>query len=279
MNGLNGVNGVGALTSPQPIATAITSAATHIGNGNKLAPEVYQAICKVAKELSRDGIAKGHKNQQQGYGFRGIDDVMNALSALLAGAELIILPRMRTRRQEERRTAADKPLFYVTVKADFDFVSARDGSIHTVTMFGEAMDSADKATNKAMSAAYKYACLQVFCIPTEGMADADQTTPQLAPPKPMEIDATDKTPYAIYDDAPDPEPPPIAPKPQARERQPAPWINRGQMKRVFGRMRDRVGDATYREGMLLFKGNEDLTWTSAAQALDCYEWLLKQAVA
>jgi len=64
-------------------------------------------------------------------------------------------------------------------------VSCRDGSLHTVTMFGEAMDSADKATNKAMSAAYKYACLQAFCIPTEGMMpDADATTPQPLPKTP-----------------------------------------------------------------------------------------------
>jgi hypothetical protein len=67
-------------------------------------------------------------------------------------------------------------LFYVTVEAEFDFVSSIDGSKHTVTMFGEAMDSGDKATNKAMSAAYKYAMFQAFCIPTEGDNDADAQT-------------------------------------------------------------------------------------------------------
>src|SRR5690606_19364534 len=46
---------------------------------------------------------------------------------------------------------------------------------------GEAMDSADKATNKAMSAAYKYAAFQTFCIPTEGDNDADATTHEVAP--------------------------------------------------------------------------------------------------
>ena len=67
---------------------------------------------------------------------------------------------------------------YVTVDAEFDFVSALDGSKHTVRTFGEAMDSADKATNKAMSAAYKYAAFQAFAIPTEGDNDADAHTPQ-----------------------------------------------------------------------------------------------------
>jgi hypothetical protein len=42
------------------------------------------------------------------------------------------------------------------------------------------MDSGDKATNKAMSAAFKYACMEVFCIPTEGNPDADQQTHDVA---------------------------------------------------------------------------------------------------
>jgi hypothetical protein len=145
------------------------------------APEVYKAICQVARAVSRQGIAKSGRNQQQNYAFRGIDQIMNSLSALLADADLCILPRMVSRTQEERTTAKGGVLFYVTVHAQFAFVSARDGSRHTVAMYGEAMDSADKATNKAMSAAYKYACLQVFCIPTEAMPDADATTPEPAP--------------------------------------------------------------------------------------------------
>lgn len=57
-----------------------------------------------------------------------------------------------------------------------------DGSIHTVTTYGEAMDSGDKATNKAMSIAYKYAAFQAFCIPTEETAiDADAETHQVQP--------------------------------------------------------------------------------------------------
>jgi hypothetical protein len=145
-------------------------------------PDVYRAICQVQKGISRDGISKDGRNQQQGYSFRGIDDIYNSLSGLLAAADLCILPRMISRAQEERATAKGGVLFYVTVQAEFDFVSSRDASMHTVTIYGEAMDSADKATNKAMSAAYKYACLQVFCIPTEGMAnDADAITHHPAP--------------------------------------------------------------------------------------------------
>lgn len=142
--------------------------------------EVYKAINAVQTGLKTHGISKGRKNAQQGYQFRGIDDVYNALSPLLAENGLCILPRVLHRECVERMSAKGLPLFYVTVEAEFDFVSAKDGSKHTVKTFGEAMDSADKATNKAMSAAYKYAAFQAFAIPTEGDNDADATTPQPA---------------------------------------------------------------------------------------------------
>jgi hypothetical protein len=83
---------------------------------------------------------------------------------------------MISRLCEERVNAKGTALFYVTVEAEFDLVSAEDGSKHTIKTFGEAMDSGDKATNKAMSAAYKYACFQAFAIPTEGDNDADAQT-------------------------------------------------------------------------------------------------------
>lgn len=143
--------------------------------------KVYQAINTVQRQLAATGITKNRKNQQQGYNFRGIDDVYNVLSPLLADAGLCILPRMMARVCEERQTAKGGTLFYVTVEAEFDFVSVEDGTKHTVKTFGEAMDSGDKATNKAMSAAYKYAAFQAFAIPTEGDNDADAHTHQVAP--------------------------------------------------------------------------------------------------
>ncbi|MGC6389698.1 ERF family protein [Ewingella sp. S1.OA.A_B6] len=135
---------------------------------------VYKAIAGVAKDLSEVGISKDSRNQQQGFQFRGIDAVYNALSPALVKNGLVILPRITERTVSERVTQKGGVLFYVVVKAEFDFVATEDGSKHTVITFGEAMDSGDKATNKAMSIAYKYAAFQAFCIPTEETAqDAD----------------------------------------------------------------------------------------------------------
>ena len=144
--------------------------------------EVYKAIAAVQGELAKTGIAKNRKNTQgSGYNFRGIDDVYAALSPLLATHGLVIIPRMTEREVIERTSKSGGALFYTTVKADFDFVSAVDGSVHTACTYGEAMDSGDKSTNKAMSAAYKYAAFLTFAIPTEGDNDADATTHEVAP--------------------------------------------------------------------------------------------------
>lgn len=146
---------------------------------------VYAAISGVTKSLAKEGIKKNRKNIAQGYNFRGIDDVYNSLSSILPEHGLVILPVVRLRECTERTGKNGSVIFVVNVMVDFKFVSVNDGSTHTITMCGEAMDSSDKATNKAISAAYKYCCLTTFCIPTEGDNDADSSHIEL---KEIEID-------------------------------------------------------------------------------------------
>lgn len=141
--------------------------------------EVYKAISNVTKALSKDGISKDRSNSQQGYKFRGIDDVYNAISPMLAEHGLVIMPYVLSREVQERTNKGGTLLFYVLLQVRYDFICVNDGSKHEVIVYGEAMDSGDKATNKAMSAAYKYACLQAFAIPTEGDNDADGTTHEI----------------------------------------------------------------------------------------------------
>jgi hypothetical protein len=155
-------------------------------------PQVYCAIAAVQGALSKLGIAK-HKAASGGvnYAFRGIDAVYGALSPLLAEHGLIIIPRVLSRECVDRQSKNGGALFYVSLQVEFDFVSAVDGSKHTACTYGEAMDSSDKATNKAMSAAYKYAAFMTFAIPTEGDNDADATQHEVEPrqqrPKALDV--------------------------------------------------------------------------------------------
>lgn len=138
--------------------------------------KVYHAINAVQRALAKEGISKDRQASGfgNGYAFRGIDDVYNAIAPLLAEHKLVIIPRC-VERTETQRPSGNKTLYFVLVKMEFDFVSSEDGSKHVACVFGEAMDSGDKATNKAMSIAYKYACFQTFAIPTEGDNDPDAT--------------------------------------------------------------------------------------------------------
>jgi len=146
--------------------------------------EVYKAITAVTSELAKQGISKDKKNQQQGFQYRGIDDCYNALAHELAAAKLCILPRMVSKKEAERTSAKGGTLFYTAVDAEFDFVSAIDGSKHTVgPIYGEAFDSGDKSIGKAMSYAYKAMAFMTFAIPTEGDNDPDANCHEVKPQK------------------------------------------------------------------------------------------------
>lgn len=145
---------------------------------------VYEAINVVSAQMAKEGISKDRTSAAGGgasFRFRGVDDVLNALAPKLAAAKLCILPRVLERQITERTSKSGSVMSYVVLTVEFDLVSSVDSSMHTVRTMGEAMDSGDKATNKAMSAAYKYACFQTFTIPTEGDHDTENHAHELAP--------------------------------------------------------------------------------------------------
>ncbi len=145
-------------------------------------PHVYKAISNIILDLSKEGIGKNRENTQgKGYKFRGIDDVLNTLSPLLPKHGLVVLPRVASHQMLEREAKSGGALYFVILRVDYDFVSVEDGSTHTVIAYGEAMDSSDKATNKAMSAAYKSAVFITFCVPTEGDNDTENHTHEAVP--------------------------------------------------------------------------------------------------
>lgn len=143
---------------------------------------VYAAIANVMADLSKRGIAKNQQNIQQRFRYRGIDDVYNALAGTLSRHGLAMLPTVESREVVELKSRAGGALFLTVLKVRYTLVCADDGSSHDIVVYGEAMDSGDKGTNKAMSAAFKYAAFQIFCIPVEGeIDDPDATSHEVAP--------------------------------------------------------------------------------------------------
>ena len=140
--------------------------------------EIYQAIIGVMFDIGV--IGKEKKNAQQGFKYRGVDDVMNALQPAMVQHGLFVVPEIIDQKREERQTNRGGNLIYSVCTVRYTFY-AKDGSSVQCVVVGEGMDSGDKATNKAMSIAFKYACFQVFCIPTEEMKDPDAEVHTVAP--------------------------------------------------------------------------------------------------
>lgn len=142
---------------------------------------ICELLPKVMKSIRV--IGKGQSNDFDKYKFRGIDDVYNAVQPALVEHGVTVVPTVTKVEISERVTAAGKSQTRATLTVEYAFYAPDGGSIVAVVV-GQAEDRSDKACNKAMSAAFKYALFQVFCIPTEGDNDADAKTPQSAPKEP-----------------------------------------------------------------------------------------------
>ena len=146
---------------------------------------IFETINAVMEEIG--AVGKNSRNEKQNYMYRGVDDVMNALNPAFIKHKLFMVPEVVSQKREERQTANGKNTIYSVLSVKYTFYAEDGSSIYTIVT-GEGMDSGDKASNKAMSSAFKYACFQVFCIPTEEMQDPDAETP----PPSIPVYATDQ---------------------------------------------------------------------------------------
>lgn len=139
--------------------------------------DIYTSMACIMADI--DAVGKNQKNQQQGFKFRGIDDIYNAVHPILAKHGVFTVPTVLSERSEERTTTRGGNLIYRILMMKYTFFASDGSSIDSVVI-GEGMDSGDKAANKAMSVAHKYALLQALCIPTEEMADPDRESFEVA---------------------------------------------------------------------------------------------------
>ncbi len=138
-------------------------------------PMIYSKIANILKETK--AISKTEKNLQQGFKFRGIDNVMNDLHEMFSKNEVFILQEVQSFSTENRITKNGGTNTFTRATIKFKYTTT-DGSFVETTNVGEAMDSGDKGMNKAMSIALKYSLLQMFLIPTEEQKDPDAETPE-----------------------------------------------------------------------------------------------------
>lgn len=138
---------------------------------------IAEKLLLIQKKLGQSGLAKDQTGSGINYNYRGIDQLYNVLSPLLCEAGVVVLPRMIDRRHSSFSTKSGAVFQHVAVKMSYEFIDTTETEKSSVTIetFGEGADSLDKATSKAMTAAYKYAMIQLFAIPIVGRDDPDNS--------------------------------------------------------------------------------------------------------
>ena len=132
---------------------------------------IYKKLAAILRKIQP--IGKGQRNEQQGFQYRGIDDVASQLHYLFAEEGIIIESEVLDIIREERSSSKGSLILWTIQKIMFRFI-AEDGSFSSVILNGEAMDyGGDKSCNKSNSAALKYALTQMFLIPTKELKEQD----------------------------------------------------------------------------------------------------------
>lgn len=145
-----------------------------------MAEQIYSLMGQAMQMIG--AIGKDSRNEQQKFMYRGIDAVMNALNPVMAKLGLFLAPEVLEQTREERTNKNGTTLLYSILKMKYTMY-APDGSNVSCVVLGEGMDTGDKASNKAMAVALKYAAFQLFMIPTEEMVDPDSECHEVKPKK------------------------------------------------------------------------------------------------
>lgn len=125
---------------------------------------VIKALAAVMADVH--GVAKRERNTQQGFSFRGVDAVVNAVGPALRKHGVIVVPLAEDIQHEAFTTGKGTPMRSVTLRVRWRFYGPAGDSIDAVS-YGEAADAGDKAVPKAHSVAYRTVLLQALCIPTD----------------------------------------------------------------------------------------------------------------
>jgi len=135
-------------------------------------PSVLAALSAVMEDVQ--AVGKGDTNTQQGYKFRGIDAVVNAVGPALRTHGVIVVPVDVSAEVEHYQTSKGTPMRDVTLTVSFRFYGPA-GDYIEAKVCGESADSGDKAVPKAHSVAYRTLLLQALCIPTDEPDPDSQT--------------------------------------------------------------------------------------------------------
>jgi len=149
--------------------------------------QIYEMLSKASARIAQKGVGKTgvYSDGKANWNFREYDKIMVAVTAAMNECGLSLVPLVESEILEERvkKTQYGETVrYYARVRVRYTLY-ASDGSHVESVMIGEGLDSGDKAINKALTAAHKYLCMQLFAIPVEGAPENEHTVPDEEPPK------------------------------------------------------------------------------------------------
>lgn len=142
---------------------------------------VYAAFTAAMNEIG--AVGKDSRNEQ-GWMFRGIDAVMNAVGPAFRKHGLFILPEVLDHNLVATPRGTKTPVISVIVKVRYSVVHS-DGSSFSGVVMGEGNDFSDKATAKSLSVALRTFLIQSLVLPTHDedpdAVSIERGSPQAAP--------------------------------------------------------------------------------------------------
>lgn len=123
-----------------------------------------QAVLAVMNEVQ--AVGKTGRNTSQGFNFRGIDAVMNAVGPAFRKHGAFVVPTVVSNVSDILPTKSGGSLNVIRLNVEFA-IYGQEGDPIVGAVYAEAMDSGDKAGAKAMSVALRTFLLQVLCLPTD----------------------------------------------------------------------------------------------------------------
>lgn len=141
---------------------------------------LYQKLIKMTEEIGK--IEKTGRNQMQNYSFIEQAQVVAELRPQIAKYGVLIVPETleRTVERFEVTRSNGKPGVdvHVNVKSRYTIINADNPEERIVCEWdgGEAIDSSDKATNKATTASHKNFLMKLFNISDKEDGDNDSPT-------------------------------------------------------------------------------------------------------
>lgn len=141
--------------------------------------QVYSAWTAALEQVR--AVPKGDVNQGEGFKYRSIDAVMNAVHGALAAHSLAIIPETAAQTRTEVQSRRGAAGAHLVMDVTFRVIHA-SGESFTAQVTGEATDYQGRCTSKAYTMALKTFLLQALCIPLVGEDPDGEQIDEVAPP-------------------------------------------------------------------------------------------------